>query len=158
MDENARGKKGDDLSYHLAVADRLHSAAIHLLRHVRRQDPASGLSAPRLSALSVIVFGGPVTISDLAQAEQVQLPTISRLITSLEHEGLVQREVDPTDRRVVRVRATPVGKRVLDEGRERRIRDLGEQLLKLPAGELDTLHHAADILERLSSDEGRPHE
>src|SRR5947209_2328734 len=111
MDENASGKR-DTLSYHLAVADRLHSAAIHLLRHVRRQDPASGLSAPRLSALSVIVFGGPVTMSDLAQAEQVQLPTISRLITSLEHEGLVRREVDPTDRRVVRVRATPEGKRV----------------------------------------------
>jgi DNA-binding MarR family transcriptional regulator len=156
VDENASGN-GDELSYHLAVADRLHSAAIHLLRHVRRQDPASGLSAPRLSALSVIVFGGPVTISDLAQAEQVQLPTISRLITSLEHEGLVQREVDPTDRRVVRVRATPEGKRVLDEGRERRIRDLGEQLLHLPAGELETLHRAADILERVSGDEGRHH-
>lgn len=151
MDENASGKS-DELSYHLAVADRLHSAAIHLLRHVRRQDPASGLSAPRLSALSVIVFGGPVTMSDLAQAEQVQLPTISRLITSLEHEGLVQREIDSTDRRVVRVHATPEGKRVLDEGRERRIRDLGEQLLRLPPGELETLHRAAEILERLSGD------
>ena len=89
-------------------------------------------------------------MTDLAQAEQVQLPTISRLVTSLEHEGLVHREVDPTDRRVVRVRATPEGKRVLDEGRERRIRDLGEQLRKLPAGELETLRRAAEILERLS--------
>jgi len=65
---------------------------------------------------------------------------------------LVQREVDPTDRRVVRVHATPEGKRVLDEGRERRIRDLGEQLLHLPPGELETLHRAAEILERLSGD------
>jgi DNA-binding MarR family transcriptional regulator len=155
MDENASGKRA--LSQHMEVADRLHSAAIHLLRRVRRQDPASGLSAPRLSALSVIVFGGPVTMTDLAQAEQVQLPTMSRLITSLEHDGLVQREVDPNDRRVVRVRATPEGKRVLDEGRERRIHDLGEQLLDLPAEELDTLRRAADIMERLSGDSGQRH-
>ena len=145
------------LPFHLLVADRLHSAAIHLLRHVRRQDPASGLSAPRLSALSVIVFGGPVTMTDLAAAEQVQLPTISRLVTSLESEGLVRREVDPADRRVVRVQATPEGKRVLDEGRERRIRDLGEQLRLLPAEELEILRRAADILEQVSADGGTRH-
>jgi DNA-binding MarR family transcriptional regulator len=156
MRANASG--GNPLSPDMAVADRLHSAAIHLLRHVRRQDPASGLSAPRLSALSVIVFGGPVTMTDLAQAEQVQLPTISRLITALEHEGLVQREVDPNDRRVVRVRATDEGKRVLDEGRERRIHDLAQQLRDLPPEDLDTLRRAADILERISGDGSPRHE
>jgi DNA-binding MarR family transcriptional regulator len=156
MNDDASRKR--DVSPHMAVADRLHSAAIHLLRHVRRQDPASGLSAPRLSALSVIVFGGPVTMTDLAQAEQVRLPTISRLITSLEHEGLVQREVDRNDRRVVRVSATAEGKRVLDEGRARRIHDLAEQLRDLPPEDLDTLRHAADILERISGDGSPRHE
>ena len=155
MDDDARGNSPFPL--HLLVADRLHSAAIHLLRHVRRQDPASGLSAPRLSALSVIVFGGPVTITDLATAEQVRLPTVSRLVTSLESEGLVRREIDPADRRIVRVRATPEGRRVLDEGRERRIRDLGEQLRVLPPEELETLRRAADILDRVSADDGTHH-
>src|SRR3954469_5829393 len=63
-----------------AVADRLHSAAIHLLRRLRAADAASGLTAPRLSALSVVVFGGPQTITSLAAAEQVRLPTMTRLV------------------------------------------------------------------------------
>ncbi len=50
------------------LADRLHSAAIHLLRRLRREDDASGLPAPQLSALSVIVFGGPIAIGALADA------------------------------------------------------------------------------------------
>src|SRR3954466_1640614 len=86
------------------IADRLHSAAIHLLRRLRREDDASGLPAPQLSALSVIVFGGPVTLGGLAQAEQVRPPTITKVVTALEDAGLVEREVDPDDRRVVRVK------------------------------------------------------
>jgi DNA-binding MarR family transcriptional regulator len=97
-------------------------------------------------------------MTDLAQAEQVQLPTISRLISSLEHEGLVQRELDPNDRRVVLVRATPEGKRVLEEGRKRRIHDLAEQLRDLPPADLDILRRAAGILERISGDGGPRHE
>ena len=78
-----------------AVADRLHSAAIHLLRRLRSEDAASGLTAPRLSALSVLVFGGPRSIGDLAAAEQVRPPTISRLVRELERDGLVTRTVHP---------------------------------------------------------------
>src|SRR5215471_18759609 len=84
----------------LELADRLHSAAIHLLRRLRRQHDASGLPAPQLSALSVIVFGGPITLGDLAQAEQVRPPTITKLVATLEDAGLVEREVDTADRRV----------------------------------------------------------
>src|SRR5437763_14618229 len=87
------------------LADRLHSAAIHLLRRVRRADDASGLPAPQLSALSVIVFGGPITLGALAAAEQVRPPTITKLVATLENAGLVEREVDAEDRRVVRVRS-----------------------------------------------------
>ncbi len=134
----------------MTVADQLHSAAIHLLRRVRRHDPDSGLSAARLSALSVIVFGGPITMGELARAEQVQLPTISRLVTSLEQEGLVCRDIPPSDRRVVHVRATSQGRQVLAEARERRIRDLGQQLQSLPPHDLDMLRRAADILEHLA--------
>src|SRR5919199_1876113 len=80
-----------------AVADRLHSAAIHLLRRLRKVDEASGLSAPRLSALSVLVFAGPRTLGELAAAEQVRPPTMTRLVRALERSGLVTREHDPDD-------------------------------------------------------------
>ncbi|MDQ2743732.1 MAG: MarR family transcriptional regulator [Chloroflexota bacterium] len=142
------GRKASELDS-MAVADQLHSAAIHLLRRVRRHDPDSGLGAARLSALSVIVFGGPITMGELARAEQVQLPTISRLVTSLEQEGLVCRSIPPSDRRVVHVQATSQGRQVLAEARERRIRDLGQQLQSLPPRDLDTLRRAAVILEHL---------
>src|SRR6476646_4707632 len=71
------------------LADRLHSVAIHILRRLRREDDASGLPAPQLSALSVIVFGGPITLGALAAAEQVRPPTITRLVATLEDAGLV---------------------------------------------------------------------
>src|SRR5258706_16333919 len=71
-----------------AVADRLHSAAIHLLRRLRVEDKAMGLSGPRTSALSVIVIRGPVTMSALAEAEQVRRPTMTRLVDGLERRGL----------------------------------------------------------------------
>src|SRR5229473_2111765 len=80
----------DNVTVH--TADRLHSAAIHLLRRLRRQDDASGLTAPRLSALSVIVFSGPLTLGALATAEQVRPPTMTRLVAALEEAGLVVRE------------------------------------------------------------------
>ena len=63
------------------VADRLHSAAIHLLRRVRQQDVATGEGPARLSALSVLVFGGPKTLGELAAAEQVKPPTMSRIVS-----------------------------------------------------------------------------
>src|SRR5207253_1577300 len=82
------------------VADRLHSAAIHLLRLVRREDTASGLTPARLSALSVLVFGGPRTVGELAAAEQVRSPTMSRLVAGMESDGLVERRPSTDDRRV----------------------------------------------------------
>ncbi len=88
------------------VADRLHSAAIHLLRRVRVRDVELGLSGPRLSALSVVVFAGPLTVGELAAAEQVRSPTMTRLVDGLEGEGLVTREPNPVDARSVLVRAT----------------------------------------------------
>jgi DNA-binding MarR family transcriptional regulator len=133
------------------VADALHSAAIHLLRWLRREDERSGLSGPRLSALSVIVFGGPVTLGELAAAEQVRPPTITRLVRALEAEGLVAREPDPRDGRVTRLRATEAGRRLLAEGRARRVAALARQLAPLSAEERATLARAAELLERLAA-------
>ena len=132
------------------IADKLHSAAIHLLRRLRAEDDAMGLSAPRLSALSVVVFAGPVTLSDLAAAEQVRLPTISRLIKDLEAEGLVRRLKAGDDARVQRVAATAKGKKLLHEGRRRRVSRLAADLAALSTAERERLGEAAELMERLS--------
>jgi DNA-binding MarR family transcriptional regulator len=131
------------------VANRLHSAAIHLLRRVRAQDDAMGLTAPLASALSVIVFGGPLSLGALATAEQVRPPSITRIVRELEARGLVVREATPQDRRVQRVRATAKGRRVLEAGRARRVASLAAALAALPPAELAALEHAAAILERV---------
>ena len=136
----------------VVLADRLHSAAIHLLRRVRTEDDASGLTAPRLSALSVIVFRGPITLGELAKAEQVRPPTISRLVRALETDGLVRRAVDPTDRRIQRVEATVSGARLLRQGRARRVAVIAESLRALPASERRLVKSAAAILEQVARD------
>jgi DNA-binding MarR family transcriptional regulator len=131
------------------VADRLHSAAIHLLRRIRKVDEASGLSAARLSALSVLVFGGATTVGALARAEQVSAPTMSRLVSGLEGDGFVVREAAEDDARAVCVRPTPKGRRVLVQGRERRVSELVELLEAVSVDELRTLGSAAEIMERI---------
>ena len=131
------------------LADRWHSLAIHLLRRLRREDTKAGLTGPRLSALSVIVFAGPVTLGDLAAAEQVKPPTITRLVRALESEGLVRRESDPDDGRIVRLRATPKGENLLSAGRARRVRKLSQPLAAMTDRERATLEDAADILARV---------
>jgi DNA-binding MarR family transcriptional regulator len=133
----------------LAVADRLHSAAIHLLRRLRKQDVASGLSAPRLSALSVVVFGGPLTLGELAAAEQVRPPTMTRIVRALETKGLLARAGDAKDRRLVRLRATPLGVRTMQQGRARRIALLAGWLESLSPSELAMLDDAVVRLERV---------
>lgn len=132
------------------VADRLHSAAVHLLRLVRREDAATGLSAARLSALSVLVFGGDRTVGQLAGAEQVRSPTMSRLVAEMEREGLVERRPSPADARAVVVSATEAGRRLLVEGRWRRVRALAQRLEGLDATEVARLDEAAAVIERIA--------
>ena len=131
------------------LADRLHSQAIHLLRRLRREDVKAGLTGPRLSALSVIVFGGPITLGELAAAEQVKPPTMTRLVRALETEGLVRRENDPDDGRIVRLRPTSKGEALLGEGRARRVRRLASALGELSESDRDALKAASEILSRV---------
>lgn len=136
-----------------AVADRLHSAAIHLLRRLRLEDDATGLSAARLSALSVVVFGGPVALTALARAERVKPPTMTRLVIAMEEEGLLTRTRDTADGRVVRIRATPKGTRILQEGRRRRVATLARELGRLPAEDRALLLRAAGLMEAIAMGE-----
>jgi DNA-binding MarR family transcriptional regulator len=133
------------------IADRLHSAAIHLLRRLRRADQASGLSAPKLSALSVIVYTGPISIGALAAAEQVRAPTMTRVVKELEQQQLVNRVAQSADRRVSLIKATAAGARVLKQGRARRVRLLEEFTRTLTERELKQLVAAVELIERFTT-------
>jgi DNA-binding MarR family transcriptional regulator len=133
----------------LGVADRLHSAAIHLLRRVRKQDVATGEGPARLSALSVLVFGGPKTLGELAAAEQIKPPTMSRIVAGLVRSKLVVITRDPSDARRMNIRATVRGTRLLRKGRELRIRYLAEHLSVLTGEELALVSAAVNVLEKL---------
>jgi DNA-binding MarR family transcriptional regulator len=133
-----------------AVADRLHAAALHLSRRLRAEDEASGITSPRLSALSAVVATGPIGIGALAAAEAVSAPTMSRLIDGLERDGLVTRGSDPDDARGVLVRPTAKGRRVVSEGLSRRIRILSAGLRQLSATDLAAIRRGAELIERVT--------
>ena len=132
------------------VADRLHSAAIHLLRRVRKQDTATGEGPARLSALSVLVFAGPMTLGQLAAAEQVKPPTMSRIVTGLQRSQLIEIVADPSDARRIQIHPTPLGTRLLYEARRRRVAALTAQISNLPPSDLDNLLQAAHLIDRLT--------
>ncbi len=131
------------------LPDRLHAWAIHLLRWLREADRASPLSAAQLSALSVLVYHGPLSLTALADAEQVRPPSASRLVSELEERGLLERRRSAEDRRVVRISATAAGRRLLEEGRQRRLRALRAALEELEPGDRAALEHAVEVLEGL---------
>lgn len=136
------------------MADRLHSAALHLLRRLRIEDETLGLSPPRLSALSVLVLGGPRRIGELADAEQVEPPTMTRLVDALERDGYVTRTPDPDDRRAVVIRATPSGARALKRGRSQRVEALAAQLGSLTTDQLAILADGVGVLEEVIASPG----
>jgi len=127
----------------------MHSAAIHLLRRVREVDEkAMGISPARASALSVLVFGGARSLTELAAAERVTTATMSRLVTAMETEGLARRYPDVNDARAIRIEATAKGRRILERGRERRL-ELFEQLLADASdADIAAVHRAASVVER----------
>lgn len=134
-----------------AVAGTLHSAAIHVLRAVRVEDEESGIGPARLPALSVLVFGGPARLTDLARVEQVRPPTMTKIVTGLEAAGLARRVADERDARATRVEATARGARLLAEGRRRRVARLAAGLRGLTGEELDVLARAAALMERVTA-------
>jgi DNA-binding MarR family transcriptional regulator len=152
--ENARPEDIAPRPETIAAADRLHSAAIHLLRRVRQQDAATGVGPAQLSALSVLVFAGPKigtprTLGDLAAAEQVKPPTMSRIAAGLKRSRLVEITRDPHDARRMHIRATAKGTRLLQQGRQRRIKYLAAHLDSLTTIELAQLEAAAGVLKKL---------
>jgi DNA-binding MarR family transcriptional regulator len=133
------------------LADRLHSTAIHLLRQVRVQDAATGIAPARLSALSVLVFGGATSLNALARAEQVRPPTMSRIVDALQAEGLVRRTTNLNDRRAVVIEATEKGTAILRQGRKRRVKFLTRHLSRLNEAELKQIENAVKAIQKAMS-------
>lgn len=114
---------------------------------MRREDPDTGVPPAQLSALSVLVFAGPRTPGELAAAEQVRPPTITRIVQGLEAAGLARRVRDTDDARVHRLHATAKGRRVMQRGRERRVANLAALLGRLPADDIARVREAAELVE-----------
>ncbi|HYG71977.1 MAG TPA: MarR family transcriptional regulator [Actinomycetota bacterium] len=131
------------------TANRLHSLAIHLLRQVAQVDREMGLTPERASVLSVLAFGGPKTIGQLARAERVSPPAITRIVDGLETAGLAERRRSDEDRRVVFVSVTADGRRLMERGRARRVETLAAGLRALEPGDVRSLEAATDVLERV---------
>jgi DNA-binding MarR family transcriptional regulator len=137
----------------IELANRLNSAAIHLLRRISRDDGADGVTGARLSALSVLVYGGPQTVGSLARREGVATPTMTRIADALVRDGLVARAAVDGDRRQVRLAPTDEGRRLMERGRARRIERLAGELASLEPARLAALERALEILEAMEQQE-----
>lgn len=136
------------------IAERLNSVMVRLLRRIRLADRVMGLSAPRASLLSVLVFGGPRPIGELAEIEQVSPPAITQMVSSLEEHGLARRERSTQDRRVVVVHATEEGTRLLERGRVARVEMLAALLEALEHDEMMSVEGAVEALSKVIRDPG----
>jgi DNA-binding MarR family transcriptional regulator len=131
------------------IAWRLNSVAIHLVRRSRLADQELGVPPGQLSALSVLVFGGRRTLAELAAAEQVTSPTMTRIVDGLERAGLARRSPHPGDRRASIVAATAKGRRLMERGRDRRVDLITGLLEDLTDDEVDAVDRAAAAITRV---------
>ena len=136
----------------MELAARLASISTVLQRHLSRADTGEGLTRARLSALALLVLGGPRTLGDLAAAEHVRPPTMTRLIHAMEADGLVSRRPNPDDARSVVIEATPKGVKQLQKGRTRQVAPLAETISDLDRAERLQLEEATDLLGRVLRD------
>jgi len=133
------------------LADALHSAAIHLLRLVRTEDRTTGIGPAQLSALSVLVFGGSMSLRRLAAIEQVKPPTMVRIVRGLVDRQLAVSRSDPSDARKISISATRRGRSLMRRARTRRVQALAEMLARRSSPELRQLDRAVEVLKSLTS-------
>ena len=137
------------------LADRLHLAALHLMRGIRQADRRLGVGPARLSALSVLL-SGPKTLTELAEAEQVSGATISRIAAGLIGTGLARRVPNPDDGRSARLEMTSAGRRLIARGRRARVERLESALRRLDPRDRRALENAIDALEHAAAGVVRP--
>lgn len=128
----------------------LNEAISRLGRRLRQARPVGELTQNQISILTSLELAGALTPRELADAERVQPPTITKVVAKLEDRGLIQRTPHPTDRRQVILSATAAGRDVILE--QRRVKDewLTRKVARLSAQERETLREAAEILNRIA--------
>ncbi len=132
------------------IAARLRLSATRLARRLR-QESGAGLSPSQQSALAVISNHGPLTLGALAEHERVAPPSITKVVSKLECDGLVIRTPDPNDRRVCRVEISPEGADLLEEVRRRKTAWLTARISQLDADHQRRLADALDVIDELIS-------
>ena len=128
------------------AANWLNSLSIHLVRRVSQAAHGDEITPARQSLLSVKVFGGAVTVSELARAENVSVPAVTRMLDALETDGLAYREPSEDDRRAVNVLPTEAGLHVMEAARARRVQRIADELSFLTREELEVVLKAAELL------------
>ena len=93
------------------LGPQVHEAFSRLARRLRALDLPSGLTNERLSTLATVAAHGPISLSALAEAEIVSLPTMSRMVAKLEAEGFMKRRDDKFDSRAILLSTTAKGRR-----------------------------------------------
>jgi len=131
------------------AAERLHSAALRVLRLVRAADRTAGVGPLQLSALSVLVFAGAIPLKRLAEVEQVSAATMSRVVTTLERKKLVTRVRDEKDRRVWHLAATIKGRKLLLKGRDKRVKMLAERIILTEGVDAKAVVMFAGVMEKI---------
>lgn len=132
------------------VAILLREAITRVNRRLRQTRPLGDLTITQISALQSLDAAGALTPRELADAERVQPPTMTRIVGRLEERGLVQRTPHPTDGRQAILAASRSGRELLEE--YRRVRDewLAQRLARLTPDERETVQRAAEILTRIA--------
>ncbi|MFP6565779.1 MAG: MarR family transcriptional regulator [Dehalococcoidia bacterium] len=129
------------------AANRLNSLSIHMMRRVSQATYGDEITPAGQSLLSVIVFGGPVTVSELARAENVSVPAVTRILDALKADGLAHREPSEYDRRAVNGLPTEAGLHVKKAARARRVQRIANELSFLTQEELEVVLKAEELLE-----------
>jgi DNA-binding MarR family transcriptional regulator len=133
------------------LASSLRVSVMRLARRLRSErEPSDDLSASQLAVLGTLWRNGQMSIGELAAAEKVQPPSMTRTVNWLVERGLIVRATRPDDKRIVVVGLTDIAVDVLEESRRRKEAWLNRMLAELTPEERKTLREAAPILERLS--------
>jgi len=133
------------------LSTALRVSVLRLARRLRQEGQRDGLTPSQLSVLATVDKRGPLTLGELAAAERVQPPSMTRIVAALEAAGQLSRSADPSDGRVALVATTRAGRAAMTAIRRRRDAWLEQRLRELPAADLETLRRAAAVLERLAA-------
>jgi DNA-binding MarR family transcriptional regulator len=139
-----------DLAGATQLAIQIRDAITRVNRRLRQTRPIGELTIAQISALQSLDAAGALTPRELAEAERVQPPTMTRIVARLEERSLVQRTPHPTDGRQVILAPSPLGRELLVE--YQRVRDewLANRIAGLTDADREALRRAAEILVRLA--------